>query len=504
MATCKLMPLHLNANRTLEQALTEIIDYSDNPDKNENHELMSTYKCNQFSASSEFLFTKIKYNNKSGRIEKDPNDVVAYMIRQSFKPGEITPELANSIGYELGFKFTNGEHEFIVSTHTDKKHIHNHIIFNSTKIDLSGKFKNVSFSGRKLMKLSDEICKEYDLSIVVPDKEKEKIQKGEAFKKRISNTKELRSDIDYIITKLKVKDIDEFFTELKKLEYEIKPGKYISVKNKYWKKARRLKAEVLGKGYDYNSIVERIAAQNSIELEADISKDDLDNSKRSHKENNDFNQENAKQENKTSKRKTINERAASDKQEVQKLIKTTGNTLVDKGVGFTIWANRYNTKQVAKAYTFLQQNNITSKEELKEKVKEFIRVKIENNSKIATIDNRIEKLHEIKQHVFNYSKTKDVYAEYKKRKYDRSFYNENSKEIDMHRSAKKYFDGLDKIPKVKEINEDIQTLLSKKLNFKEMNKGLEHKIKTYQNTLEIFKEIFKDKDIQNKENSHEL
>ena len=91
----------------------------------------------------------------TGRRQK--HDVIAYQIRQSFKPGEVTPEEANRIGYELGMRFTKGKHAFIVATHTDRAHIHNHIIFNSTSLDCTRKFKDSHLSELALQRVSDRL-----------------------------------------------------------------------------------------------------------------------------------------------------------------------------------------------------------------------------------------------------------------------------------------------------------------------------------------------------------
>lgn len=116
------------------------------------------------AAVLEFLLSKREYRQITG--EEYKGNIIAYQIRQSFKPGEITPEEANKLGYELAMRFTKGQHAFTVSTHTDKAHIHNHIIFNSTTLSCDHKFKNFFFSGLALQRLSDIICFEHGYSII--------------------------------------------------------------------------------------------------------------------------------------------------------------------------------------------------------------------------------------------------------------------------------------------------------------------------------------------------
>ena len=112
----------------------------------------------------EFAQAKKEYLHKTWRQPK--GDVIAYQIRQSFKPGEITPEEANEVGYETGMRFTKGKHAFIVATHVDRAHIHNHIIFNSTNLECDRKFRDFWFSGIALQRLSDIICLEHGLSVI--------------------------------------------------------------------------------------------------------------------------------------------------------------------------------------------------------------------------------------------------------------------------------------------------------------------------------------------------
>lgn len=109
-------------------------------------------------------FSIVKRSKGQSAVEK--GDVLVYQIRQSFKPGEITPEEANEVGYETGMRFTKGKHAFIVATHVDRAHIHNHIIFNSTNLNCDRKFRDFWFSGIALQRLSDIICLEHGLSII--------------------------------------------------------------------------------------------------------------------------------------------------------------------------------------------------------------------------------------------------------------------------------------------------------------------------------------------------
>ncbi len=126
MAATRLIALHVNKGKTVAQSLKERIDYALNGAKTKDGEYVSSYECAPETAAEEFLLARRQYLHIVNRQQK--KEIIAYQIRQSFKPGEITPEEANQVGYETAMRFTKGKHAFIVATHIDKSHIHNHII----------------------------------------------------------------------------------------------------------------------------------------------------------------------------------------------------------------------------------------------------------------------------------------------------------------------------------------------------------------------------------------
>ena len=141
MATTRIMPLHIGKGRTESQAVSDIIDYVANPQKTDNGKLITGYGCDSRTADAEFLLAKRQYIAATGRV-RGADDVIAYHVRQSFKPGEITPEEANRLGVEFAMRFTKGNHAFVVCTHIDKSHIHNHIIWSAVNMDCDRKFRN--------------------------------------------------------------------------------------------------------------------------------------------------------------------------------------------------------------------------------------------------------------------------------------------------------------------------------------------------------------------------
>ena len=166
MAATRLMALHIVRGRTIAESLKERMDYTENDLKTEEKKYISTYGCDIETADEEFLLSQQQYHNNVRDVRN--KEIIAYQIRQSFKPGEITPDKANDIGYELAMRFTKGKYAFTVCTHTDKAHIHNHIIFNAISMDGKKKFRNFYFSGIALRRVSDILCAENGLSIIKP------------------------------------------------------------------------------------------------------------------------------------------------------------------------------------------------------------------------------------------------------------------------------------------------------------------------------------------------
>lgn len=177
MAATRLIALHINKGKSIAQCLADRTDYAQNPEKTAKGELVTGYECDPMTADEEFLLSKRQYEHITGRAQK--HDVIAYQIRQSFKPGEVTAEEANKIGYETAMRWTKGRYAFIVATHTDREHIHNHIIYNSTSLDSTRKFRDFYFSAIALRRLSDMICMEHKLSVITSKPYDERVKRTE-------------------------------------------------------------------------------------------------------------------------------------------------------------------------------------------------------------------------------------------------------------------------------------------------------------------------------------
>lgn len=203
MAATKLIAMHQNKGLNAGEKFQARVDYVENPDKTENGKLIVGYACDPWSAASGFALMKRNYDAFIGK--EIPGDIIAYQIRQSFKPGEITPEEANRIGYETAMRFTKGNHAFIVCTNTDKPHIHNHILFSAVDLKQQRKFRNFFFSGIALQRLSDIICLENGLSVIKPRKPSERDR--HVFPKVENKRDAVRLAIDVALSK-QPKDFD--------------------------------------------------------------------------------------------------------------------------------------------------------------------------------------------------------------------------------------------------------------------------------------------------------
>ena len=414
-----MIPMRKNKGKSIGACLHNHTSYIQNPDKTEQGELVSSYQCSPLTVDEEFLLTKRLYEQTTGRSQK--SDVIAYQVRQSFKPGEVTPEEANRIGYEFAERFLKGKHAFIVATHTDRAHIHNHIIYNSTALDGTRKFKNFWLSSFAVQRLSDLICLEHQLSTIEYKPYRER-QKRIVYPPKESNRDRLCGIIDTILAE-KPKDFEVFLQKLEQQGYEIKRGKHTSVKGARQK--RFIRFRTLGAGYSEDEIKAVIAG----EVEH-----------RPH------------------------QKQPPKEQPFHLLVDIQARLSEGKSEGYARWAKRYNLKEMSKTLIFLQENKIGSIEEMQERVDAATARYHELGDSIKGSEKRLAEIAVLKAHIINYAKTREVYAAYRKAGYSKAFLEAHREEITLHKAAKAAFDeaGLQKLPKVKELDAEFAELLTKK------------------------------------------
>lgn len=193
-ATC-IMSIHINKGKTARQCIGERLDYIMNPKKTDDGILVSTYACSPETAADEFMLFRQEYQQNTGRTQE--NEVIGYHVRQAFKPEEITPEEANEIGKELASRMTDNQFAYVVATHIDKHHIHNHIIICSTDLEGQHKYRDVKQSAKDLAQISDSLCREHSLSVIQNPQDKTvTYNKWQGNQQRFTHRDELRMIID--------------------------------------------------------------------------------------------------------------------------------------------------------------------------------------------------------------------------------------------------------------------------------------------------------------------
>ena len=421
MATTRLMPLHIGKGRTVSTAIADIIDYTENPQKTDYGKFIYGYECDTRTADAEFVLSKQQYSRLTGR-NRGSDDVIAYHLRQAFKPGEVTPEEANQIGRELAMKLTKGNNAFLVCTHIDKHHVHNHIIINSTNLDCKRKFRNFWGSSWAVRRISDKLCLEHGLSIV----EDPKPSRGHygnwlSGSKAVSSfQKQIKQTIDLVLEK-SPSTFDEFLRMMEENGVAVtRRGKSISFCVPGQKKATR--CNTLKGDYTEQAIRDRISG----------------NYTPSHSH------------------------FRTDK--VGMLIDIEAAVRSGKGPGYERWAKVFNLKQLAQAVSYLKEHGNMSYSDLEQKTSAAVSRFNELSDRIKSMEKQLSDNGELQKQIVNYSKTRTVYMEYRKAGYSKKFRAEHEADILIHQAAKKYFDSLkvEKLPTVKMLREEYASVLREK------------------------------------------
>ncbi len=416
MAVTRIIPIRGSKGQSVIKSLTECTDYVKNPEKTKNGALVYAYGCTPQLVAAEFALSKRLYAQRTGR--KEPG-VIAYHIRQSFKPGEITPEEANRVGRELAERFLKGKHAYIVCTHVDKRHIHSHIIFNSTTLDGTAKFRDFLGSGRAIGRLSDLICIEHGLSVLQNQRRytHPTYDKWLGEKKQPSHRDVLRSAIDDALAQTP-KTFDELLELLRQSGYRISVGKNITF---YRDGQSAIRLHTLGAGYSEAELRDVIAGK-------------------------------------------VTHNPRGKRERASLLVDIQAKLAAGKRGGYERWAKVFNVKQMAKTLLYLQEQGIKSRAELTTRAYAASEKLSTLNGRIREIDAQLTEINELRGQIIAYAKTRKIFDEYKASHYSRKFYDAHEDAIEQHRAAKQYFNahGITKLPKIKTLNAEFDALVAEK------------------------------------------
>ncbi|MBS4883492.1 MAG: relaxase/mobilization nuclease domain-containing protein [Amedibacillus dolichus] len=409
MAITKIHPIKATLNLA--------IDYITNEAKTDEKILVTTNNCFPATAHTQFLKTR-EDNNVKG-------NVLARHLIQSFLPNETTPEQAHQIGLDLCNKILKDEYEFVLTTHIDKGHIHNHIIFNNVNMVTGKCYQSNKKSYHKIRYQSDKLCKENNLIVI--DEHYETYKKkyktsgkswyeNEQFKKGTSWKSKLQFDIDSTIKQSK--DWDDFLDKMTNLGYEIKHGKHIAFKHK--DKERFTRSKVIGIDYTEDRIKERI------------------------KEN-------------------ANHRNYPIKKRIGNIIDIDNNEKVKSSKGYEYWATKHNLQVASNTVILMRGKGIKTLSELDSFIQSNADKRQELQDKIKILDKDISNLSITMEQVHIVKMYRQIYLEYRNDTTDKAFYDEHKSEITQYQnSLAELKKSYSKLPDTKDILKHLDLLHKKK------------------------------------------
>ena len=417
MATTRIMSIHINKGKTARQCITERLDYIMNPEKTDDGILISSYACEPQTAADEFMLYRQEYLANTGR--EIENEILGYHVRQAFKPGEITSEDANAIGKELAERITGGCHAFVVATHIDKHHVHNHIIFCSTDLDGRHKYRDVKCSAKDLAQLSDTLCQEHSLSVIREPQDKTlTYDKWQGNQKKTSRRDDLRIMIDAAL-RFCPDGFDALMQLLEDAGCLIKRGAHIAIKPPDGERYIRL--DSLGPEYDETSL-RRALTGDHVHIPK-IPRGDYSES------------------------------------QIRKLVDIEAKLRAGKGKGYQIWAERNNIDAKAQMVIFLKEHQIGSLAELDDQILNLQNQQKNLKASLGGKQNRMKEINRQRGAIRNYSRTKEVYVQYRESGWSPKFYQEHREEIEKHKEAQTVYSLYDgKLPTLKELTAEYDAL----------------------------------------------
>ena len=392
----------------IKSTLKAAIDYICDPGKTDGKLLVSSFGCTAETADIEFEWTRRHAIDKGSNLGRH--------LIQAFKPGEVTPEEAHEIGMQLACEILGGKYEFVLTTHVDKGHIHNHLIFNAVSFTDHQHYHSNKRSYHYIRRTSDRLCQEHGLSVVIPGKDKGKSyiehtssQAGTSYKAK------LKAAIDRLIPACS--DMEDLLLRLQQEGYEIRRGKYISCRASDQERFTRLKT--LGIDYTEEAITSRIAGGS---------------------------------------RPSRKPKQRDDK------IRLLMDIQSKQGAGLQHWAKIQNLKLAAQTMNFLTEHGIDSYAELETKLDMLTKQRDGTLSEIKEIESRVSNLNLIMKHATVYRQLKPVYDQYRRSGDKEKFLRGHESEIILFEASARELKRLGAVPlpSMERVNAELSELTARK------------------------------------------
>ena len=418
--------------KAIRGTLSKAIAYILNPEKTDEKLLVSSYGCASETAAREFEWTR-KIAEQKGM---NPVRIIARHVIQSFGIGEVTPELAHEIGKQFADEILGGKYEYVLTTHIDKDHVHNHLIFNAVDFVDYHAYKSYKRIYYDMREVSDRLCKENGLSVIPPSQNKGMSYKEYTEAKRGTSWKQkLKQTIDRLV--ITAKDYDDFLRLMQEAGYEIKPGKYISFRAEGQERFTRSKT--IGENYTEERIKERIAGRTP----------------------------------RRSQRQTTPKGISliGDIQERIRLIDSKG---YEHKAKLTI------LKEAARTLNYLTENNLLQYADLEKKVEDVHSSYDRTGKELKGVEARLREVQPLIKNISNYQRLKPVYDAFQKAKDKPSFKAKHEAELVIFEAARSTLlamQGDEKLPSLKTLQAEQQRLLDEQQRLYDERAKLKKEVK---------------------------
>lgn len=418
--------------KAIRGTLSKAIAYILNPEKTDEKLLVSSYGCASETAAREFEWTR-KIAEQKGM---NPVRIIARHVIQSFEIGEVTPELAHEIGKQFADEILGGKYEYVLTTHIDKDHVHNHLIFNAVDFVDYHAYKSYKRIYYDMREVSDRLCKENGLSVIPPSQNKGMGYKEYTEAKRGTSWKQkLKQTIDRIV--ITAKDYDDFLRLMQEAGYEIKTGKYISFRAKGQERFTRSKT--IGENYTEERIKERIAGRTP----------------------------------RRSQRQTT-PKGISLIRDIQERIR-----LIDSR-GYEFKAKLTILKEAARTLNYLTENSLLQYADLEKKVEDVHSSYDRTGKELKGVEARLREVQPLIKNISNYQRLKPVYDAFQKAKDKPSFKAKHEAELVIFEAARSTLlamQGDEKLPSLKTLQAEQQRLLEEQQRLYDERAKLKKEVK---------------------------